>query len=103
MGLACQTHVSSTAEDLLTYAHINMNEIKPYLRLCHQKHASSKKHDMGLGWIMQKNNNNVLWHNGGTGAFKSFLGFNKQKKIASVVLSNYFVNTEIIGLNILEN
>ena len=49
--------ISSTAEDLLEYAKINMFEGKPYLALCHQKYVEAKKHDMGLGWALQKNKN----------------------------------------------
>jgi len=43
--------ISSTADDLLNYAKINMYEDQPYLSLCHKKHGNGpKKHDMGLGW-----------------------------------------------------
>ena len=95
--------ISSTADDLLEYARINMYEEKPYLALCHQKHMESKKLDMGLGWIMTKDKNPILWHNGGTGAFRSYLGIDKQKKCASVVLSNYFLlSTDKIGLTVLK-
>ena len=95
--------ISSTAEDMLTYAHANICEELPYLAHCHQKRMESKKLDMGLGWIMTKDKNPILWHNGGTGAFRSYLGIDKQKKCASVVLSNYFLpSTDKIGLTILE-
>ena len=95
--------ISSTAEDLLEYAKINMLEEKPYLTLCHQKYVDAKKHDMGLGWILQKNKSHVLWHNGGTGGFRSYLGIDKHKKCAVVVLANYIINTDKIGLGILES
>jgi len=95
--------ISSTAEDLLEYAKINMLEEKPYLTLCHQKYVDAKKHDMGLGWILQKNKNHVLWHNGGTGGFRSYLGIDKHKKCAVVVLANYIINTDKIGLGILDS
>jgi len=98
--------ISSTAKDLLEYARINMYDEKPYLALCHQKHASAKGHDMGLGWIMSKSNNHILWHNGGTGAFRSFLAFDKEKKLATVALVNYpssHIDIEKIGSTMLEN
>jgi len=93
--------ISSTAEDLLEYARINMFEEKPYLVLCHQKHANLEQFDMGLGWVLQKNDNQIIWHNGGTGGFRSYLGINKQKKCAVVVLSNYITSIDEIGLGIL--
>ena len=50
--------ISSTADDLLKYAKININEDKPYLSLCHKKHGNGKKkYDMGLGWWLLKKNN----------------------------------------------
>jgi len=95
--------ISSTAEDLLDYARINMFEEKPYLALCHQKHVDSNDIDMGLGWGLQKNKNQVLLHNGGTSAFRSYLWIDKQKKCASVVLSNYIIDADKIGQSILCN
>ena len=99
--------ISSTADDLLTYASLNMNEELPYLSLCHQKHAhQSKKYDMGLGWFLHKENNKVMHHEGGTGAFGSFLALDKEKKVAVVVLANYklwITSESSIGLSILES
>lgn len=98
--------ISSTARDLLTYAKMNMHETKDYLSLCHEKHARGRgKLDMGLGWFMLKKNNEVIWHAGGTGCFSSFLGIDKEKKVATVVLANYRLgmNAESkIGFSLLE-
>ncbi|MBY0123798.1 serine hydrolase [Bacillus sp. S/N-304-OC-R1] len=99
--------ISSTADDLLKYAKINMDEDKPYLSLCHKKHGNGdKKHDMGLGWQLLKKNNHVIFHGGGTGCFSSFLGIDKEKKVASVVLANYRLGgnaDEKIGMSLLES
>lgn len=95
--------ISSTATDLITYAKINMHEEKPYLSLCHQKHADCKKTDMGLGWMLRKDNNKILSHDGETGAFYSYLTFDKSKKVACVVLSNYRIDMRNkIGMSVLE-
>lgn len=98
--------ISSTAEDLLKYAKINIYEDKPYLSLCHKKHGNGKKKfDMGLGWWLLKRNNNVCLHGGGTGCFSSFLGFDKEKKVAAVVLANYCLginDDKKIGTSLLE-
>ena len=99
--------ISSTADDLLKYAKININEEKPYLSLCHKKHGNgNKKYDMGLGWWLLKKNNRVILHGGGTGCFSSFFGIDKEKKVASVVLANYRLgmnDDEKIGISLLEN
>ncbi|PEE04073.1 serine hydrolase domain-containing protein [Bacillus pseudomycoides] len=99
--------ISSTADDLLKYAKINIYEDQPYLCLCHKKHGNgTKKYDMGLGWFLLKKNNNVILHGGGTGCFSSFLGIDKEKKVASVVLANYQLgrnDDENIGISLLES
>ncbi|MBE5108580.1 beta-lactamase family protein [Bacillus thuringiensis] len=99
--------ISSTADDLLKYAKINIYEDKPYLSLCHKKHGNgTKKYDMGLGWMLLKKNNNVILHGGGTGCFSSFLGIDKEKKVATVVLANYRLginDDEKIGISLLES
>ncbi|MEH7106763.1 serine hydrolase domain-containing protein [Bacillus sp. JJ1764] len=99
--------ISSTADDLLKYAKINLYEEQPYLCLCHNKHGNgTKKYDMGLGWFLLKKNNNVILHGGGTGCFSSFLGIDKEKKVAAVVLANYQLgrnDDENIGISLLES
>ncbi|MBU8637563.1 serine hydrolase domain-containing protein [Bacillus pumilus] len=99
--------ISSTADDLLKYAKINIYENHPYLSLCHKKHGNgTKKYDMGLGWFLSKKNNHVFFHGGGTGCFSSFLGIDKEKKVASVVLANYRLgrnDDENIGMSLLES
>jgi CubicO group peptidase (beta-lactamase class C family) len=91
--------ISSTAEDILVFAKANMYEEKEYLKLCHKKYTNvGKMYDMGLGWILNKSNNNIIWHTGNTGCFFSYLGIDKQKKIAVVILKNYRH-----GLGLLEN
>jgi CubicO group peptidase (beta-lactamase class C family) len=92
--------ISSTAEDMLIYAKAHMYEEKDYLALCHKKYATgSKKYDMGLAWWLDKGNNSIMVHQGGTGCFSSFLGIDKDKKTAVILLSNYQLPIGL-GLNI---
>ena len=41
---------------------------------------------IGLGWIL--NSDGVIWHNGQTGGFHSFLGLMPESKLAVVILTN---------------
>lgn len=99
--------MSSTAHDLLKYAKINLATDKPYMSLGHQKYRNARgKYHMGLGWWLLKKNNNVILHGGGTGCFSSFLGIDKEKGVAAVVLANYRLNMNgegKIGMSLLEN
>jgi hypothetical protein len=61
---------------------------------------------MGLGWWLLKNSNSVCWHGGGTGCFSSFLGWDKDRKVAAVVLANYGLgrnDDQNIGFSLMES
>ena len=49
--------------------------------------------------------NNIIWHNGGTGNYNSYLGFNPETGTAVVVLSNlvpnYRVPATVLGVKLL--
>ena len=59
---------------------------------------------VGMTWIVD-NKNNVIWHNGSTTNFNSYIGFNREKKIGVVVLSNISpqkdINMTLIGNKIM--
>jgi len=43
----------------------------------------------------------AVWHNGGTGGYHSFIGFDPRRKIGVVVLSNSTLSIDDIGFHIL--
>jgi CubicO group peptidase (beta-lactamase class C family) len=45
----------------------------------------------------------MLWHNGGTGGFRSFLGFVPDTHVGVVVLSNSSRSVDAIGFRLLES
>ena len=59
---------------------------------------------VGMTWMID-NKNDIIWHNGSTTNFNSYIGYNKEKKIGVVVLSNVSpkndVNMTFIGNKIL--
>ena len=60
--------------------------------------------DIGLGWlIMKRYDPPVYWHNGGTGGFRSFVGFCPAKKTGVVVLSNSAFGVDDIGFHLLDD
>lgn len=108
--------VLSTIEDMLKYAQIQL-EGTYGTELAHQKicsvEASSKQYDlmdihidaMGMGWILDEHNN-IIWHNGGTGSYNSYLGFDPESQTAVVVLSNlkgeYRIPATVVGIKLLK-
>jgi len=44
---------------------------------------------IAYAWHIQtKNGNSIVWHNGGTGGYRSYMGFNPETRVGVVVLSN---------------
>lgn len=80
----------SNAVELLSFAKMNLYDEKSYLTSSHQERVSGKTGNIGsigLGWMLEKDDD-VVWHNGGTGFFYSFLAFSKSRGRAVVFLSN---------------
>ena len=81
----------SNAEDMLKFLRANLNPdqtpIAAALRLCQKPHGRN----CGLAWQFQTTFQGLtlIWHNGGTGGYRTFCGFDPEHKTAVVVLSNY--------------
>lgn len=101
--MASAGDISSTAEDMLKYAELHMNEKLPYLSLTHTQYTTVRKNIScsGLAWIMMGEKNKIIAHNGGTGAFDSLLIIDKHKKLAYIVLSNYLINANKLFATVL--
>ena len=59
-----------------------------------------------MSWIIDTENN-FVWHNGGTGHYNSYLGFNKKTGNGVVVLANYppsmsKIPATVIGIKLLK-
>ncbi len=85
----------SDAEDLLKFIEANLNP--PTSALSNALVEAQKFHfkqfsgGVGLGWqLPEPLEGQVLhWHNGGTGGYVSFVGFDKSAQVGVVILSNY--------------
>lgn len=99
--------LTSTISDMLEYARLQLAG-DGILGTAHASlaviDASSKAFktmgihldEIGAGWIMDRENN-IIWHNGGTGDYNCYLGFSLEKETAVVVLSNLAPNHRIPG------
>lgn len=88
----------STANDLLRFlaAHLGYDEspLAPAIAA-----TTAVRHPTGvpgleiaLGWhvLRTAGGRELVWHNGGTGGYRSFIGFDPQRRVGVVVLSNTF-------------
>jgi len=60
--------------------------------------------EIGLAWHMvSRTGVRIVWHNGGTGGYRSWVGFDPEAKQAVVVLTNTAVSVDDVGLHLLHN
>jgi CubicO group peptidase (beta-lactamase class C family) len=99
----------STTADMLVYLMANLDSTaKPLGRVLQQTHGGRQATDnpnvrIGLAWhILSRPVGNLVWHNGGTGGYRTFTGFDPVRRIGVVVLSNVNVSVDDIGLHLLD-
>ncbi|WP_106794704.1 serine hydrolase domain-containing protein [Aquimarina sp. Aq78] len=102
--------IRSTAVDMLNYLAHNMglkkNDLYPAMKLSHTKTATVHNSlKVGLGWhILLRDRLEIVWHNGGTGGYRTFIGFIKGGDKGVVVLTNSknAVGIDDIGFHLLD-
>lgn len=108
--------IKSTANDLLKFVQANLNTSNAVLEdaFAHIHGAQINLHEkkldrftqMGYGWftstLNEKTNLSVQWVSGGTGGFRSYVGFIKDTQTGVVVLSNSANDVDEIGFLVLE-
>jgi CubicO group peptidase (beta-lactamase class C family) len=99
----------SNANDLLTFAAANLGLIKTdllaALELTHVLQAKKDGNDTytTMGWTLANDSGReLLFKDGGTPGYRTFLGIDKEKKIGIVVLSNTDNSVTDIGWHILD-
>lgn len=98
----------STVNDMLKYVAANLGLIKSPLATAMAK-THMAQHDtrmqgleVGLGWhILMRFDTEMVWHNGGTGGYHSFVGFDKTRRTGVVILSNSTNDIDDIGRHLL--
>lgn len=75
----------STTHDLLNFLAANLGLTKSNLSPTMQRTQTIQRQtgtpdlEIGLGWhILKKYGTEIIWHNGGTGGYHSFMGFDKR-------------------------
>lgn len=107
----------SNISDMLKYLNIHMTNQLPYLKAPHevwaQADGNKSSYEMmgiridaqGLGWMIDTKHN-IIWHNGGTSNYNCYIGFDSNKQIGVVVLSNlspnYKIPATVIGARVLQ-
>jgi D-alanyl-D-alanine-carboxypeptidase/D-alanyl-D-alanine-endopeptidase len=113
-ALAGAGALRSTADDMLRFVRANLgrSQVPPRLRsamddaLEPRTPGPSEGIKLGLGWHMVEKRINperpeIVFHNGGTGGFRSYVALVRQRGIAVVVLSNSDAEVDLLGSEVL--
>jgi len=92
--------IRSTANDLLRYMKANMgidrSPLAAAMKLAQAPLSDANKTNrIGLAWMTSRTG--IVWHNGGTGGYRSFLGFTADRQHGVVILSNTAVDLDDLG------
>jgi serine-type D-Ala-D-Ala carboxypeptidase/endopeptidase len=99
-ALAGAGAIRSNANDMLRYLKANMG-LDPSPLAEAMKFAQEPRRDVnsnmriGLAWITT--GRGIVWHNGGTGGYRSFLGFDAGRRRGVVILCNTAVDVDDLG------
>jgi D-alanyl-D-alanine-carboxypeptidase/D-alanyl-D-alanine-endopeptidase len=107
-ALAGAGALRSTVNDMLKFLSANLGltdtPLRKAMEMTHaiQKPTGAPDLDIGMGWHeWSKYNTQVIWHNGGTGGYRTWAGFVKSKKSAVVVLCDTSFGVDDLGLHFL--
>lgn len=98
----------STAEDMLRYLKAQLaltdSALQDAIELSHKPRQPFGPEQIGLGWIIRgEGEQEIYWHNGGTGGYRAFVGFSKVKKRGVVVLTNSVMGADDVGFHLLDS
>jgi CubicO group peptidase (beta-lactamase class C family) len=94
--------LKSNMQDMLSYLKANMTTLNPDFILSHKETDRQADFSRGLAWMLEPFKGTIsIWHNGGTGGFRTWCGYIKDKKTGVVVLSNSSADVDDIALGLL--
>jgi len=99
----------STVNDLFKFLAANLDTtskpLGPVLATTHfaRRDADGQRMRIGLNWhILNAFDRPLVWHNGGTGGYRTFIGMDAARQRAVIVLSNQATAPDDIGFHLLD-
>ncbi len=99
----------SDVDDMLTFLAANLHPpdtaLGRAMRASHVPRGTlGETARIGLHWIVTTTRfgRTVIWHNGGTAGYRTFIGFDPERRIGVVVLSNRSNSVDAIGRHLLD-
>jgi serine-type D-Ala-D-Ala carboxypeptidase/endopeptidase len=98
-ALAGAGALRSSANDMLTFLAANLGYVKTPLAAAMAAEVSIRRPtgvsnlEIAYAWHVQtKDGSSIIWHNGGTGGYRTYMGYDPKRRAGVVVLSN--ISTE---------
>jgi CubicO group peptidase (beta-lactamase class C family) len=108
-ALAGAAALRSTAQDMLQFLAANLGLVNtplhPALQATHEPRVFEGVGGMqvALGWHIRLHGDRaIIWHDGATGGFRSFAGFDPKKQIGAVALTNSTRSVGDLGFHLLD-
>jgi CubicO group peptidase (beta-lactamase class C family) len=101
----------STGRDMLMFLKANMGlvatPLDAALRRSHgELFSDTDQMTLGMNWIRTFDDDlaqNIVWHNGGTGGFRTYLGFTEDRRVGVFVLGNSAHSVDSLAIEILKS
>ena len=100
-GLPGAGALVSTVPDLLRFAAAQVDPDTTPLAAAMRLSQTPVRRGIALGWLLAESPEPMLWHNGGTGGFRSFLGLLPERRLGVVVLTNRARSVDLTALRLL--
>jgi serine-type D-Ala-D-Ala carboxypeptidase/endopeptidase len=109
-ALAGAGAIRSTVHDMLRYLGANIDpgasSLGPALATTHDTRFQTTQPTLsiGLAWhrLATPRGDTIVWHNGGTGGYRTFTGFDPKRRVGVVVLANTATSVDDIGIHLLD-
>lgn len=108
-ALAGAGALRSTMNDMLVFTRANLTppgrRLHRAMKATHASRRPTGRPDLsvGMGWhIRRANGHDIVWHNGGTGGYHTWIGFDEARGIAAVVLTDTQVGADDLGYELLK-
>jgi len=97
--------VRSTVNDMLRFVSVHLagapEPLASDARMVQEPRSNAEGQRIGLAWLTSPRG--YVWHNGGTGGYRSFMGFSPSRRQGVVVLANAAIGAvDAIGTHLLD-
>lgn len=99
-GMEAAGAIYSTPFDMMLYVKSNLQNTAQKQIEHSVTFDSGKKIALAWHFIKRKNDAELIWHNGATGGFSSFIGLIKEKNTGFIVLTNSSAETDALPISI---